>query len=1510
MKTKLILLCLIFPLLCPGPLRGDGELIALAKEQQEAVLKIDLQTESDGVMHGFGVFVSADGLALVDLAMLADGRKPTISSADGTPLRFGTVLGIFAEQELVLMKFKYRPRRWLRLAATPPEAGGSAALLIPVGGDESAGEVPPIVGSVTAKPGAGGSDDAGPKPALVMVPEAELSPQQKAMAGPMSFAIRADGEVIGFFKEMEQTGSQMRFSLLSVAGLGERIDGLAEAGEVIDFPFPASSYRVDLVGESGALEKILFEGVEAFESDAIRKGLLTGGEYMAASHPRADRKRFETMLVDSIVRGYRDKGFADVEVGLKRDPTSDQLTVVVEEGMLYRKSDILIRGVDAAVVAEIIRRLTTEEEQADEQSAYFQRIRNHFTVAAGSLVSGGEVPVAKQEGGDGDEEKTEAEEVEEEGKGDGWKVVTDLQFNETLFGYPLELTDAARKSGGSLAAGGNLGSTSSSEIPREVWDKGEAFSFGNSSESVWRQALTTVLSDMGYGSADIELRLDRDSEAGLVDLVVRLSNLGKEGILGATLGTIQVEGAKINSEQETLDYLGLKPGLPLTAALLEDAELKLIESARYLAHRFVVRPRAIASTYDQPIDLLLQVREYPGAPPLKEPLPAISQALVNVASWFSHLPDGDEDLVFEWESYVSEPSEDPSEEPVEFPAGNLILSPGHGLLLMIGETGGGGSGNDQDFVAIEFSDQAIGVYTVSGSSRRRWQSKPMQGQINFKVSVTSTGNLPSEGPPMDMQFFAGVGTGSGDSSESPVAIDLFVVPVMGVHEGLRDGASTVFEPEPGVLQVGQPDQFFLVEKASGRLVEGVFALGEESAISMRSGVGAFERRRDELIQLTAGADNEYNENAPMASFFKMVVDQVLNSQMVQDGYDEKELRLARSLIDALLSEELFGLVEEPLQALLGSFSGTYDSSSFWIPAGANEARKALLTNQLATSFAMMLEPAGTLFPEDSWLRTLAREIIYVSAGNREHLPEVMGELQTGPNPIGPLGYFVASQYLDRIKSPVANLVAEKALGALSTEDFFRDLRPMITTDLPISDGLIGLFEAFVETYSAEDPGNANAKIARQAIELHRSGEREAAARQLEPLFADIWENDGKPALTAYFENRLGLSNIDRNEVAVVVNGEPITHLEIAQAVVLGDVVVSDGVNPRDREKEAMQTSIFVKLMYLEFLRRGGTVPRENIAAAVENVLRGLGNGDRQKGIQQFEQIGIAESELISRYERNFAVAYMSQLLRQPTEPVMRRYYDDHPEEFASPREVELSMISRPVSEENRGIMKALRDKLLDGADFALMAETYSEDFMADKGGAWGWVGKGKIDEKILKHAFDLDPGNVSAVFEQGGNYRLLKVSNRREAKPQSFLQAKAAIAAKLAATDGDRYLAEQVEELRRNAAVIPIEDDDPWSFWGPAAKIEALARTRGQAFEEVASAIEGKLIDGERRFRIRMVAKTGPVDFSLWALDQEQEAYEQQQTAMKNRGLEEIHHQQFVDEDGKTRHQTVWRKGK
>ena len=77
-------------------------------------------------------------------------------------------------------------------------------------------------------------------------------------------------------------------------------------------------------------------------------------------------------------------------------------------------------------------------------------------------------------------------------------------------------------------------------------------------------------------------------------------------------------------------------------------------------------------------------------------------------------------------------------------------------------------------------------------------------------------------------------------------------------------------------------------------------------------------------------------------------------------------------------------------------------------------------------------------------------------------------------------------------------------------------------------------------------------------------------------------------------------------------------------------------------------------------------------------------------------------------------------------------------------------------------LAAVRQALLDGGDFAELATKYSQDFGSARiGGDLGWTKRGKFVPEFEAEAYNLDPGQVSPIFESPFGYHILELVARR-----------------------------------------------------------------------------------------------------------------------------------------------------
>lgn len=118
----------------------------------------------------------------------------------------------------------------------------------------------------------------------------------------------------------------------------------------------------------------------------------------------------------------------------------------------------------------------------------------------------------------------------------------------------------------------------------------------------------------------------------------------------------------------------------------------------------------------------------------------------------------------------------------------------------------------------------------------------------------------------------------------------------------------------------------------------------------------------------------------------------------------------------------------------------------------------------------------------------------------------------------------------------------------------------------------------------------------------------------------------------------------------------------------------------------------------------------------------------------------------------------------PSEDECRKYYDDHKEEFKTVEMVRAShIVRRPLAGQKMPdfykSMREIRQRLVEGADFATLSGQYSQ--CKDSGGDLGWFARGQMVPLFEDIVFNMKPGEVSDVFQTEFGFHIAKLTDRR-----------------------------------------------------------------------------------------------------------------------------------------------------
>ena len=289
-------------------------------------------------------------------------------------------------------------------------------------------------------------------------------------------------------------------------------------------------------------------------------------------------------------------------------------------------------------------------------------------------------------------------------------------------------------------------------------------------------------------------------------------------------------------------------------------------------------------------------------------------------------------------------------------------------------------------------------------------------------------------------------------------------------------------------------------------------------------------------------------------------------------------------------------------------------------------------------------------------------------------------------------------------------------------------------------------------------------------------------------------------------------------IAAVVNGDVITHSQVRGVTQPRERLLRQQLKGEELAKQIKETReaalkdlIDRQLIVQAFKEEKLQLPEYFVEQRMNEIIRENFGGDRGTFIKALQAQNFSVGEFKKSEMEKIIVAAMrgknvkSNVAVSPVK--IDEYYRKHREEFTSKEEVKLRMIMIPSRADrgNAAAQKALAEeilgKLAGGADFARMAQMYSEDSTRDVGGDWGWIERKTLAAPLEKVAFSLRAGKISNIVELGGNYYILKVEERKGGVTRPIAEVRADIEKKLQQEEAQRLQDNWLETLRQKAHI-------------------------------------------------------------------------------------------------------------
>jgi peptidyl-prolyl cis-trans isomerase SurA len=289
-------------------------------------------------------------------------------------------------------------------------------------------------------------------------------------------------------------------------------------------------------------------------------------------------------------------------------------------------------------------------------------------------------------------------------------------------------------------------------------------------------------------------------------------------------------------------------------------------------------------------------------------------------------------------------------------------------------------------------------------------------------------------------------------------------------------------------------------------------------------------------------------------------------------------------------------------------------------------------------------------------------------------------------------------------------------------------------------------------------------------------------------------------------------------IAATVNGEVITYSQIRALVgprarLLHQQYQGEELQKKLKEVQdlALQDLIDRQLIVQAFKKENLSLPDYFVEQRMNEIIRENFGGDRNAFLKTLQAQNYSVSEFRkAEFEKIIVAAMRGKNVKPNTiaSPAkVEEYYRKNREEFTSKEQVKLRMIMIPsrTVEGNAASQKAMAEeilgKLAGGADFARIAQMYSEDTTRDSGGDWGWIERNTLAPALEKVAFSLPKGKVSNIVELSGNYYIVKVEDRRGGVTKPLAEVRAEVEKKLIQQEAQRMQENWLAGLRQKATI-------------------------------------------------------------------------------------------------------------
>jgi parvulin-like peptidyl-prolyl isomerase len=283
-----------------------------------------------------------------------------------------------------------------------------------------------------------------------------------------------------------------------------------------------------------------------------------------------------------------------------------------------------------------------------------------------------------------------------------------------------------------------------------------------------------------------------------------------------------------------------------------------------------------------------------------------------------------------------------------------------------------------------------------------------------------------------------------------------------------------------------------------------------------------------------------------------------------------------------------------------------------------------------------------------------------------------------------------------------------------------------------------------------------------------------------------------------------------NEVLAIVNSDTILSKDL-QVLAYISMVSSDSLKSR-KFNTMLLDQLIDRAVFVHEAKTAGLAAPDSVVDLLMKQFTASFSPDLAK---QLEQQGLKPADFREAIQRDLMIrAYVKEKI-EPTVTVSdadcQAFFEAHREEFAGVDSVHARHIILQSSTADSDEDKVKDQKLIDdirrratkgGEKFERLAQMYSEDGSAERGGDLGFFARGTMVKEFEDVVFSLKKGEISPVFRTQFGLHLVKVVDKKPSAPPNYELAKPRIEAMLKQQALGTDLQNRLKRNRETAIIV------------------------------------------------------------------------------------------------------------